>query len=163
MQFNGDDLKRAVGTLRLIRFSPLADADTASALMEELARMCPTLEGLEWVTRRTLQLYTEWPGLRELRAVLCARFQPADGIEVFSEVYSGGIPPQLPTAQDLPALPPGHVMTADPELDATVMNLASRKALPPIPAITAAHVQRAVVEREAGPCEDAKQPRRDKQ
>ncbi len=140
MQFNGDDLKRAVGTLRLMRFSPLADADTASALMEELARMCPGLEALEWLTRRTLQLYTEWPGLRELRAVLCARFKPADRIEVFSQVYGGGIPPELPTVQDLPALPPGHVATADPQLDATVTKLASRKGLP----------AGAVVERGAG-------------
>lgn len=130
MEFNTEDLKRAMGSLRLMRYSPLTNTDAATALMEELARMCPSREALDWVVQRSLQLFAEWPGVLEIRAVLCARYKPQDGIEVYSEIYPAGIPPERPSeAAERLALPPGEA-SGDAEMAGLVAGLAERRALP---------------------------------
>jgi hypothetical protein len=129
--FTTEDLERAIGGLRLLRFNPLADPQATAALMEELAAMCPHRQALEWLAKRAPNVYTEWPGLRELRALLCSRFKPADGIDIDSAVYVDGIPSERLMEPERLALPPGHQTSADLELEGMIADLAVRKMLPP--------------------------------
>lgn len=78
-----------------------------------------------WLVARIITLFNEWPGPKEMRAVFCSRFRPADGIEALPDMekYPEGLPsdPALP-----PLLPPpparqikrGEPVTKDAELGA---------------------------------------------
>lgn len=123
-------VKRALGSLSLLRFFP-ADEEARAMLGEILAAMCPNDEACEWLVRRTLEVHNEWPGPVELRALLCSRYRPADGVEANSSAWPEGIPPSRPAQEDLPALPPGRSRGPDPELAQMVADLAVRKRLPP--------------------------------
>jgi len=129
-KFDSEDLKRAIGNLRLMKFSPLADPDAASAMMEQLAAMCPGKEALEWLISKAMMLYSEWPSPLELRALLCAKFKPADGVEAYSGVFLDGFPLEFPVVTMQLALPPGYTASADSALEGMVADLARRKALP---------------------------------
>lgn len=120
--------KRAVGSLSLLRFFP-ADPEARAALAEMLAVMCPDDAACEWLVARTLQLHNEWPGPLELRAVLCSRYRPSDGVEAYSAVWPTGIPSGNPTEQV--CLPPGRAVSSDPHLEGLIADLAMRKRLPP--------------------------------
>ncbi len=61
-------------------------------IVSEIAAMVPSFEQGVWLARRMSQLYSKWPGAKEMRAVYCGRYKPADGIEVDSEVFADGIP-----------------------------------------------------------------------
>ncbi len=98
--------------------------------------MCSSIEQVRWlVTRMTSGIYSEWPGIAEMRACFCCRFPPKDKISAYSTVYPDGLPPD-PTAPprsgiaepNLKALPPGHEETADPELEAEIRQLADKLA-----------------------------------
>ncbi len=129
-KFNQADLDKAIGKLRLLRMNPLSDPGVASALMEELAAMCPDKEALEWLASRAIKVYRDWQGVLELRALLCSRYRPADGVEVYSSVFPDAIP--LEQSAEVPplALPPGHTASADLKIEGMVADLAKRKMLP---------------------------------
>jgi hypothetical protein len=73
------------GRLAALRFFPSepgARAEIAGLLM----RIVVKPEQLEWLVRTMIDQVGEWKGTRELRAVFCTRFKPADGIEEWSQI-----------------------------------------------------------------------------
>lgn len=74
-----------------MKFFP-SDEGAKKEIMALIASMCSSDEQVAWLANRTVALHNEWPGPRELRAVLCSKFRPKDGFEVYSDVYPEGIP-----------------------------------------------------------------------
>lgn len=135
-------LTKAIATLSLMKFFP-SDPYTRTALIELLAEMCHTDEQAIWLAKRTVQLHNEWPGAHELRATLCSKFRPRDGIEVYSAIYPGGVPSETGRLENAPALmlesgvmpvsrqlPAGHVASADPEAEDLIGKLVESSAMP---------------------------------
>jgi len=115
-------IMKAIASLKLMKFFP-GDEDACLALADDLAAMATTEEQIEWTVRRVRNLYSEWPGIHEVRAVFCSRFKPRDGINAYSAQFIDGVPPERAVPEPAPrALPPGHV-TADVELNAAVQEV----------------------------------------
>jgi hypothetical protein len=74
-----EDLEEARVSLAMIPFFP-AEPAVQSRVMVELARMCPHRRALQWVVATALAKCKTWPGVGELRGILCVRFAPADGV-----------------------------------------------------------------------------------
>lgn len=108
------------------------DEDALTMVADEIARLAKSRNEAVWLVRRMQRLYRRWPGTLEMRIMFCSRFLPADGdvpTEV-SEFYPDGIPSELEQPQAVPgALPPGHSVSADPEWDQAVTQLAEQKRL----------------------------------
>ena len=99
-----------IAELTLMKFFP-AEKQARAALVQMVCGMATTNEQVDWLVRRALALYNEWPGPRELRALFCSRWKPRDGIEARSTVYladetGGGFPSEAP--RPAPALTPGR-------------------------------------------------------
>lgn len=100
---------RWAGTMKFFPNEP----DARIGIAEEVASMCGSLDRIEWLVRRLPKLYADWPGTREVRAVLCSKFPPVDGFEVPSGAYIEGIPSEridsgaqalpVPRSKQLPA------------------------------------------------------------
>ncbi len=61
--------------------------------------MCPSVESLRYVVRRACALYQTWEkcGIRGLRQIVCSRYRPADGVEIYgTEFYPEGLPSEDP-------------------------------------------------------------------
>ena len=99
-----DVLLRATARLARMAFFP-ADQFARNDLADDLEEMVSTDEQLLWLAKRVTALYGEWPGIREVRAVLCSRFKPKDGIEADSSKFVEGIPSEKPPEPTLPLLP----------------------------------------------------------
>ena len=82
-KFTARHLTEALQDLSMLEFFP-SDEGARAAIMRTLARMCPHLEALEWLVRQFCDRIGRWHGPAELRAVLCTRYRPSDGIEAFS-------------------------------------------------------------------------------
>lgn len=100
-----------------------------------LLSMCSTLEQATWLVQRACMLHIKWStcGLPGLRQILCSKYAPKDGITVSStEAYPEGVPSEQPqtVAPVPPALPPGHVVSVSPSVDAAVQELVEAKRLP---------------------------------
>jgi len=154
-----------ISELSVLQYFP-ADKDARTTIAQDLLAICPNIQEARWLSRRMRQLFNEWPGPRELRAVYCSRNRPRDGYEVSSLLYLDGVPTPpggselawYPTIQETPRplLPAGHTVTADLELENQVRSVAAAKdlnrskpALLPNPnteAITQADIDRAVIE-----------------
>jgi hypothetical protein len=141
------DFKRVahiLGGLTLLKFFP-ADPNARLELAKLVGRIAATEQQVEWLVQRMLDLYSEWPGPHELRAVLCSRYRPVDGINAVSGSYPDGIPhdPRLKiAAAPVLELPPGHKVSVDPELEnmitASVKKMPKKMpAIPPTPAVGA--------------------------
>jgi hypothetical protein len=78
MTFTQKDLDLAVGRMALMDFFP---QESKGALKVELAAMCPSLEALHWLTDTLVSGPGKWPGIAEVRGLLCTRFDAADGID----------------------------------------------------------------------------------
>ena len=120
---NFEEVMHQIGRLAgTLRFFP-AEADARIGIAEEVAAMCSSIEQVEWTIRRLPKLFSEWPGMREVRAVVCSKFKPADGIQMFSESFPDGIPsehqqkpaleaPRDPRSRELPPGPGGDAVRA---------------------------------------------------
>ena len=105
---------RALGRLTLMKYFPAEDA-ARTALVEMVCGMIDHEDQAEWLAKRMLQIYREWPGPYEMRACFCSRYKPMDGINAYSEIYANGLPPD-PSAPPRPeiaapklkALPAGY-------------------------------------------------------
>lgn len=130
------EMAEIVGELTVMRFFP-ADETGRLALVKLIGRMTDSdpeerKNQTRWLVKRMLELYNDWPGPIELRAVFCSRFKPKDGVNAYSKVFPAGLPQ---TRRDLPgldapalkALPPGAVASADETLDAAVKVIAEAK------------------------------------
>lgn len=84
-------LASCVGNLGTLKFFP-SDPDSRAAIGTLVLDMCSTPEQAEWLGKRMIVLFNEWPGPQELRACFCSRFRPRDGIELYSRAYADGIP-----------------------------------------------------------------------
>jgi len=97
--------------------------------------MCSTAEKAMWLVQRACTLHTKWTacGIAGLRQILCSKYRPKDGINVsFTEAYPEGVPSERPlqVAPAPPALPPGHLASVSPSLEAAVGELAEAKRMP---------------------------------
>jgi hypothetical protein len=135
---NPERILEMLGELRVLRFFP-NDEFVMNAIVRLCGSMCASEAQVRWlVDRMTSGIYTEWPGIGEMRACFCHRYKPQDGINAYSTVYPDGLPPD-PTAQPRPRiaapdqkpLQPGHEVTADPELEASIQKLAHKCSMPP--------------------------------
>ncbi len=118
-----------------IPFFPTASGAQA-LIASELISMCKDSQQAVWLARRMSQLYGKWPGTREMRAVFCSKYPAQDGIECYSEIYLDGVPSeressplQIASAPVL-ALPEGHNVSADPELENMVTQIAESLSAP---------------------------------
>jgi hypothetical protein len=84
-KFTSADLSEAVTDLSLIEFFP-SSPNQHAAVGLLLARICPHREALSWLVRTYTDHIGRWHGPMELRAVLCTRYRPADGIEAWSQL-----------------------------------------------------------------------------
>jgi hypothetical protein len=126
-----EDATIVVEALSAMKFFPSAEG-ARIAISNQLLSMCSDVTQGVWLANRALTLYGEWPGLPEIRAVLCSKFRPADGIEGSSTVYIDGIPSERPApvaalpSPDAKRLNAGEI-TPDPEFAETVEKLAREK------------------------------------
>ena len=84
-KFNKADLAATNATFGMLSFYP-SDPQAQAAIMALLVRMVPNREALEWLTNAMVDRVGVWKGPMELRAVLCTRWRPADGVEADSSI-----------------------------------------------------------------------------
>ncbi|MES2393501.1 MAG: hypothetical protein V4555_17830 [Acidobacteriota bacterium] len=132
-------------------------------IAEEIRGMCHDSQQGLWLAQRMARLYSQWPGVREMRAVYCSKHRPLDGVELIggTEAYPDGIPPEKQISEaPMKALPPGRSVSAAESLENTVIDLATAKSmrvvgtckvrdipmLPPGQRVTQADIDAAVAE-----------------
>lgn len=119
--------------LTMLKFFPAGDY-ARMGILKLVCDMCETEDQVRWLVKRTIALHNEWPGPKELRAVFCSRHKPKDGINAYSEIFIDGVPPEklpaLSSGEQL-ALPPGHVATADVDLDRKIQRAANAMKMKP--------------------------------
>jgi hypothetical protein len=116
----------------LMKFFP-SDPAARAALSRLLQRMCGSFDHAQWLVDRALEVYSEWPGSSELRALYCSHFKPQDGIEVDSTIFPNGFVNGRP-AKDIDQAPQhqieaGEPVSADLEFDQVVDVIAPAKTL----------------------------------
>ena len=80
MKITEQSLKIAVAKLATIPFFPLS-AGSESAVRMMLAEMVPNNEALTWLVDTAIRQCKTWPGMSELRGLLCWKYAPLDGQE----------------------------------------------------------------------------------
>lgn len=136
------DAKKATESLArmsLLKFFP-ADDYARAELVRFVGDMATTNEQVEWLVTRCLQLWNAWEGPKELRAIFCSKFKPADGVEAYSDLpqFVDGIPSEnadyttaLPAPADAKRLTAAEC-TAAPSVAETLADLARATRMPPI-------------------------------
>lgn len=134
---NPESLFRIVAKMGGMKYFP-ADVDARLGIAEDMASMCADLEQAEWLSRRMRALFPAgWPGTGEMRAILCSKFRPKDGVECYSTVFIDGIPSEDPARNGLLSPPaPLRQLAGDiaevsdsPSFQRTVLALAAAKAM----------------------------------
>ena len=90
-----------------LKFFP-SDPDARFGIAEEIASMARTEDQVRWLVKRVAQIYTDWPGILEVRAVFCTAHRPADGVEASLGTSSPAYASLVGDA------PPGATMLAAP-------------------------------------------------
>ncbi len=133
-------LAMATRSLEAIGFFP-RETEAQTIIGDALAAMCPNVEALRYVVRRACELYQHWDrcGLQGLRQIVCFRYRPADGVEIYgTAAYPGGLPADpkeltraaLPSAAQLAIESAGEEgVSADAQLDRQIRLLAHAKSL----------------------------------
>ena len=104
------DLKKLldlVAQLSVLRLFP-SDPGGRVAVAKQLLAMCDNWERAQWLVRRMGELFNEWPGPLEFRAVYCSRYKPKDGKEADTSdarFAEEGFPQELPATESRPQLP----------------------------------------------------------
>ena len=141
------DVNRAtktLGGLALLKFFPTDDFARAE-LVSMVCEMASTNEQIEWLVKRARNVWSQWEGPSELRALFCSKYKPADGVECFSALpqFADGIPSERESAPQLPVsarreIASGEPVTASPSIAAVVGDLCAatslRRTLDGIPA-----------------------------
>jgi hypothetical protein len=78
--FSFEDLNAAVDDLATMKYFP---RESRASVMDFLSRICPHKRALTWVVAEMLNHVADWPGLAELRGLLCTRFDAADGVDAY--------------------------------------------------------------------------------
>jgi hypothetical protein len=81
--FTEQDLIEAVDDLSTMPYFP---AEARGAVLTMLRKMCPTRTALKWLIAEAVNHVDRWPGMAELRGILCTRHTPADGIDQWSSL-----------------------------------------------------------------------------
>lgn len=76
--FTPKDLEQACNDLSTLPFFP---QEARSSVMIFLSKACPSRTALLWLVEEAVNHVSRWPGLAELRGLLCTRYTPADGID----------------------------------------------------------------------------------
>lgn len=125
-----------VAELGMLKYFP-ADDKARAAIVKLVCNMATTEDQVRWLVNRTVALFGEWPGPKELRAVFCSKFPPRDGIDAHSLIFESidGIPSENPRQLAIGgpsrlALPPGHESTVDPELELQIQRAAVARQMP---------------------------------
>lgn len=109
-----------------------SDPEARLGIAQQIAKMVRSEDQLRWLVDVVPTLYSDWPALREIRALFCMKFPPLDGIEAVSETFPDGLTrEQLNPGKKL-ALPAPEPLrltgstetTADPEMIALVAECA---------------------------------------
>lgn len=130
---NPEKILKMVEELASLKYFPSGNEGVLLAITRLIGSMCRTEQEARWlIDRMTSGLYAEWPGIAEVRACFCSRYPPKDGMNICSGVYLDGIPSEHSDVRQISgpemlALPPGHEFTADPELEATLKDVAAYK------------------------------------
>lgn len=139
---NVANISTYIARLAMLKFFP-ADPEARTSIVGMVCEMADNDGQVDWLTRRMLVLYNEWPGPKELRALFCSRHKPSDGIEAKSEKFLEGIPSEK-KPEPMKALPPGSVASADPSAERAIRLLAKsldlNRALRPRKSLAAAVV-----------------------
>lgn len=77
-KFTLDDLEAAVNDLESIPFFP---RESRATVITHLRKMCPHKRALRWLVDTAVTNCRQWPGIAEIRGLLCSRFDAADGID----------------------------------------------------------------------------------
>ncbi len=95
---NVREITGQVARLGALPYFP-SDDDARIAIAEVFAEAAVTIEQVKWTVKHCLKIWDKWEGPHELRAVLCSRFRPADGVEAFSRLpqFADGIPSEYKT------------------------------------------------------------------
>ena len=134
-------------------FPSKADDDARISIATVLAACAANIEQAEWTVNRCLKIWDKWEGPHELRAVLCSKFRPADGVEAYSRLpqFSEGIPSEAETTNlQLTGAPAARQLTGDVAdktfpRDATDLLhevIERRKAASSAPSVTDAEIER---------------------
>jgi hypothetical protein len=118
---NATVVSNAINRMSLLTFFPPQTAWPGLAML--IHDMCSTDEQVEWLARRVVTLYDSWPGPHELRAVLCSRFKPLDGIEADSKharYIEDGIPSERP---EISAPAPKRLTSANASADIEMQSM----------------------------------------
>ncbi len=123
-----EEAHAVINDLGALSFFP-KDVRARLTLARLLRDFVTTKDQSQWLVRRMLQLFDVWPGPRELRALYCSRWKPRDGVEATSEKYPAppGYPPEHKPEPKLLFNP--SEISADPELERAVRDLAAMKDL----------------------------------
>jgi hypothetical protein len=125
----GDEISLAVEGLAAIPFFP-SEESARTMIGDAIAALCADSRSCLELVRRMLVMYRKWPGVREMRICYCAMIgTPLSGDDLRSEVsvfYPEGFGRSVGSIPSRVALPPGHVSTADAELDEGIRNAAKR-------------------------------------
>lgn len=118
-----------------MRFFP-GDEAARVGIAKEICNIVSMQEQLRWLIGRLPKLFTEWPGILEVRAVFCTKFKPRDGVEAALGTGSpafAALCPEDETVKALAAAPrarqiTGQVATVsvDPEMQALMAKIANR-------------------------------------
>ena len=95
------EISAAVGSLSAIPWFPREDG-ARTMIADALARLCSDSRSCFELVRRMLDMYREWPGVREMRICYCALVGPPLSGEdlhlAVSEFYPDGFGPAIPPA-----------------------------------------------------------------
>jgi hypothetical protein len=83
---NPDDLRALADACDDFATMPYWSEAARASVMRYLAEMCPHREALRWLVRQVVNYAAKWPGLAEVRGILCQRYDPADGIDGYSTI-----------------------------------------------------------------------------
>ena len=111
-----------VAELRVLRFFPNDEA-VLNAIVRLCGSMCASEEQVRWlVDRMTSGIYSEWPGIAEVRACFCCRYKPKDGISVCSTVFPAAYHRIRPRHQGPIAAPKSQGVAAGSRSDSATLN-----------------------------------------
>jgi hypothetical protein len=77
-KFTALDIQSACDDLATIPFFP---EGSRASVMNELRRMVPHRRALDWLVKTAVARCKKWPGMSDLRGLLCTRWDAADGID----------------------------------------------------------------------------------
>lgn len=129
-----DEISLAVEGLSGMPWFPHEEG-ARTMIADAIARLCSNSQACFELVRLMVDRYQNWPGVREMRICYCAVIGlPLSGEDLHlavSEFYPDGFGPVVPKGPATLALPPGHVVSADRQLDDSIQALAVAKDIDP--------------------------------